>query len=238
MKVVIVGGVAGGATAAARLRRLDEDAQIVMIERSGYVSYANCGLPYYIGGAITDRAKLTLQTPQSFRNRFDIDVRVRQEVISIDRRARTVTVRRLDDGVEYIESYDKLDPLPGRPPLDSAAARRGRRAPVHPAHRGGHLSDSRVHRARAAAPRHRGGRRLHRPGDGREPARARSRGHRGATRRARHADFRFRYGLPAPQPPARARRGAVAGSRCDRLPGGGRVDTRPPSPTGASSRAT
>ena len=113
MKVVIVGGVAGGATAAARLRRLDEDAQIVMIERSGYVSYANCGLPYYIGGAITDRAKLTLQTPQSFRNRFDIDVRVRQEVISIDRRARTVTVRRLDDGVEYIESYDKLILSPG-----------------------------------------------------------------------------------------------------------------------------
>lgn len=75
MKVVIVGGVAGGATAAARLRRLDENAQVVMIERSGYVSYANCGLPYYIGGAITDRAKLTLQTPQSFRNRFDIDAR-------------------------------------------------------------------------------------------------------------------------------------------------------------------
>ena len=116
MKVVIVGGVAGGATAAARLRRLDENAQIVMIERSGYVSYANCGLPYYIGGTITDRAKLTLQTPQSFRNRFDIDARVRQEVISIDRRARTVTVRRLDDGVEYIESYDKLILSPGARP--------------------------------------------------------------------------------------------------------------------------
>lgn len=120
MKVVIVGGVAGGATAAARLRRLDENAQIVMIERSGYVSYANCGLPYYIGGTITDRAKLTLQTPQSFRNRFDIDARVRQEVISIDRRARTVTVRRLDDGVEYIESYDKLILSPGaRPSIPS-----------------------------------------------------------------------------------------------------------------------
>ena len=128
MKVVIVGGVAGGATAAARLRRLDEDAQIVMIERSGYVSYANCGLPYYIGGTITDRAKLTLQTPQSFRNRFDIDARVRQEVISIDRRARTVTVRRLDDGVEYIESYDKLILSPGArpsiPPLPGVDAER------------------------------------------------------------------------------------------------------------------
>lgn len=128
MKVVIVGGVAGGATAAARLRRLDENAQIVMIERSSYVSYANCGLPYYIGGTITDRAKLTLQTPQSFRNRFDIDARVRQEVISIDRRARTVTVRRLDDGVEYIESYDKLILSPGArpsiPPLPGVDAER------------------------------------------------------------------------------------------------------------------
>lgn len=128
MKVVIVGGVAGGATAAARLRRLDENAQIVMIERSGYVSYANCGLPYYIGGTITDRAKLTLQTPQSFRNRFDIDARVRQEVISIDRRAHTVTVRRLGDGVEYIESYDKLILSPGArpsiPPLPGVDAER------------------------------------------------------------------------------------------------------------------
>ena len=108
MKVIIVGGVAGGATAAARLRRLDENAEIIMIERSGYVSYANCGLPYYIGGTITDRSKLTLQTPQSFRKRFDIDARVRQEVVAIDRTARTVTVRRLDDGTEYVEGYDKL----------------------------------------------------------------------------------------------------------------------------------
>ena len=85
MKVVIIGGVAGGATAAARLRRLDENAQIVMLERSGYVSYANCGLPYYVGGVITDRRKLTLQTPESFHDRFRIDVRVRQEAVEIDR---------------------------------------------------------------------------------------------------------------------------------------------------------
>ena len=117
MKVVIVGGVAGGATAAARLRRLNENAEIIMIERSGYVSYANCGLPYYIGGTITDRSKLTLQTPESFRNRFGIDARVRQEVVSIDRTARTVTVRRLDDGAEYIESYDKLILSPGARPV-------------------------------------------------------------------------------------------------------------------------
>ena len=75
MKVVIVGGVAGGATAAARLRRLDESAEIVVFERSGYVSYANCGLPYYIGGIITDRAELTLQTPESFWRRFRVDMR-------------------------------------------------------------------------------------------------------------------------------------------------------------------
>lgn len=117
MKVVIVGGVAGGATAAARLRRLNENAEIIMIERSGYVSYANCGLPYYIGGTITDRSKLTLQTPESFRNRFDIDARVRQEVVSVDRTARTVTVRRLDDGTEYVESYDKLILSPGARPV-------------------------------------------------------------------------------------------------------------------------
>ena len=84
LKVVIVGGVAGGATAAARLRRLDEQAEIIILERSGYISYANCGLPYYIGGEITQRENLTLQTPESFYHRFRIDVRVRQEVIEID----------------------------------------------------------------------------------------------------------------------------------------------------------
>ena len=121
MKVVIVGGVAGGATAAARLRRLDEEAEIVILERSGYVSYANCGLPYYIGGSIQDKGALTLQTPESFRARFNIDVRVRHEVLSLQPQAHTVTVRRLDDGTEYTESYDKLLLSPGakaiRPPL-------------------------------------------------------------------------------------------------------------------------
>ena len=84
MKVVIVGGVAGGASAAARIRRLDEHAQIIMIERSGYVSYANCGLPYYVGGVIKEQKELTLQTPESFWDRFRIDVRVRQEVTAIN----------------------------------------------------------------------------------------------------------------------------------------------------------
>ena len=121
MKVVIVGGVAGGATAAARLRRLDESAEIVMLERTGYVSYANCGLPYYIGGTIEDREELTLQTPESFKNRFNIDVRVHHEVTEIHPAEHTLTVRRLDDGSEYTETYDKLILSPGakaiRPPL-------------------------------------------------------------------------------------------------------------------------
>ena len=113
MKVVIIGGVAGGASAAARLRRLDERAEIVVLERSGYVSYANCGLPYYIGGAITDRSKLTLQTPESFRARFGIDVRVHSEAISIDRERHTVHVRELESGRTYAEHYDKLILSPG-----------------------------------------------------------------------------------------------------------------------------
>lgn len=117
MKVLIVGGVAGGASAAARLRRLDEKAEIIVFERTGYVSYANCGLPYYIGGVIKDREDLTLQTPESFRERFDIDVRVRQEVVSIDRAQKTVSVRELATGRTYTESYDKLILSPGAHPI-------------------------------------------------------------------------------------------------------------------------
>lgn len=112
-KTLIIGGVAGGATAAARLRRLDESAEIVILERSGYVSYANCGLPYYVSGVIEEQDDLTLQSPQSFRSRFNIDVRVKNEAISIDRQAKTVTVCRLEDGSEYTESYDSLILSPG-----------------------------------------------------------------------------------------------------------------------------
>ncbi len=113
MKVVIVGGVAAGASAAARLRRLDEDAEIVILERTGYISYANCGLPYHVGGVIEDRRELTLQTPESFRSRFNVDVRVRHEVISIDREEKMVRVRDLSSGEEYDESYDRLILTPG-----------------------------------------------------------------------------------------------------------------------------
>lgn len=117
MKVVIVGGVAGGATAATRIRRLDEDAQIIIFERSGYISYANCGLPYYIGGVIEDPEELTLQTPESFDERFRIDVRVRHEVINVNPEAKTVTVINLEDGSEFNESYDKLILSPGAKPV-------------------------------------------------------------------------------------------------------------------------
>lgn len=117
MKVVIVGGVAGGATAAARLRRLDEQAEIIIIERTHYVSYANCGLPYYIGGTITDRNKLTLQTPESFRARFNIDVRVDQEATSINRTEKQIEIHNLATDEIYTETYDKLILSPGAHPV-------------------------------------------------------------------------------------------------------------------------
>lgn len=122
MKVVIVGGVAGGASAAARLRRLNEDMEIVILERSAYISYANCGLPYYIGGSIQDKEVLTLQTPKSFYERFRIDVRTLNEVIQINKEDKKVIVRNLKDNCVYEESYDKLILSPGAkaimPPIE------------------------------------------------------------------------------------------------------------------------
>ncbi|MDA0148403.1 FAD-dependent oxidoreductase [Vibrio sp. LaRot3] len=116
-KIVIIGGVAGGASAAARARRLSEDAQIIMFERGEFVSFANCGLPYHIGGDIQDRSKLLLQTPESFLARFNVDVRVMNEVVSINRQSKTVTVKNLLDGHEYQESYDFLLLSPGAAPI-------------------------------------------------------------------------------------------------------------------------
>ena len=116
MKVVIVGGVAGGATAAARIRRLDEQVEIVVFERSGYISYANCGLPYYIGGVITDRSDLTLQTPESFFARFRVQMKVHHEVTAIHPERKAVSVRNLETGEEFEESYDKLLLSPGANP--------------------------------------------------------------------------------------------------------------------------
>ena len=116
-KVVIVGGVAGGMSAATRLRRLDESAQIVVFERSGYVSFANCGLPYYLGGVIEKRSALLLQTPESLGARFAIDVRVHHEVTAIDRAAKTVAVRNVATGATSTESYDALVLSPGAAPF-------------------------------------------------------------------------------------------------------------------------
>ena len=116
MKVVIIGGVAGGARAAARIRRLDEQAEIVVFERSGHISYANCGLPYYIGGAIEDRDALTLQTPESFYARFQVKMRVRHEVTAIHPDRKTVAVKNLETGEVFEESYDKLILSPGAKP--------------------------------------------------------------------------------------------------------------------------
>ena len=120
MKHIIIGGVAGGATAAARIRRADEEAEIVLLEKGKYISYANCGLPYYIGGAIAERENLFLQPPASFGGRFNIDVRIENEAVGIDTAAKSVEVRRAD-GSTYTESYDKLLLSPGaspvRPPL-------------------------------------------------------------------------------------------------------------------------
>jgi NADPH-dependent 2,4-dienoyl-CoA reductase/sulfur reductase-like enzyme/rhodanese-related sulfurtransferase len=116
-KVLIVGGVAGGATTAARLRRMDEDAEIILFERGQYISYANCGLPYYIGGVIEDRDQLFVQTAEGFSRRFRVDVRLRSEVTSLDPRGRAVEVRNFETGDTYSESYDKLVLSPGAEPV-------------------------------------------------------------------------------------------------------------------------
>ena len=117
MKIVIVGGVAGGASAAARLRRLDENSEIIMFERGEYISFANCGLPYYIGGTIEERDDLLVQTPEDMKDMFGIDVRIESEVTAIDRDSRTVLVRNRKTGREYRESYDRIILSPGAVPV-------------------------------------------------------------------------------------------------------------------------
>ena len=117
MKTIIIGGVAGGASAAARLRRLDEACEIVILERGDFISFANCGLPYYIGGAITDKNDLTLQTPESFRKRFNIDVRVNNEAVKLSPEEKTVTVKNLKSGKIYTERYDNLIVSPWSAPI-------------------------------------------------------------------------------------------------------------------------
>ena len=116
MKYLIIGGVAGGATAAARIRRISEQSEIVLFEKGEYISYANCGLPYYIGGTIEERDKLFVQTPEAFGRRFNIDVRTSSEVTGINPKSKTVTVKGADGRV-YTESYDKLLLSPGASPV-------------------------------------------------------------------------------------------------------------------------
>jgi len=122
MKYIIIGGVAGGASTAARLRRLDEQADIILFEKGAHISYANCGLPYYIGDVITDRSKLFVQTAASFKQRFNIDARVLSEVVTINTEMKSVEVKDLKTGILYTETYDKLVLSPGaepvRPPLE------------------------------------------------------------------------------------------------------------------------
>lgn len=125
MKVIIVGGVAGGASAAARLRRLDETMDITMYEKSGFVSYANCGLPYYIGDVIKEERELTLQTPQSFKRRFNVDVKVNHEVIAIDPVHQVVKVHNLEDGSLIEDHYDRLILSPGAKPFNPYGQKEG-----------------------------------------------------------------------------------------------------------------
>lgn len=118
MKVVIVGGVAGGATTATRLRRLDENSEIILFERGEHISVANCGLPYYVGNVIKNEEDLLVQTPEKFKERFNIDVRISQEVIKIDKENRKVEVKKNDTGETYFETYDKLVLSPGAEPIN------------------------------------------------------------------------------------------------------------------------
>ncbi|RMD82917.1 MAG: pyridine nucleotide-disulfide oxidoreductase, partial [Lentisphaerae bacterium] len=124
MKVIIIGGVAGGASAAAKLRRLDEKAEIILLERGEYISFANCGLPYHVGKVIKQRDNLLVMTPEKFRARTNIDVRIRNEVIEIDRERKVLKIRRTDSGEIYEENYDKLilstGSSPVRPPIPGA----------------------------------------------------------------------------------------------------------------------
>jgi NADPH-dependent 2,4-dienoyl-CoA reductase/sulfur reductase-like enzyme len=159
MKLVIVGGVAGGASAAARAHRLPEGANIIAFDRGPDVSFANCGLPYYVGGEIAERDKLLVVTPEGLRDRFRLDVRVRTSVEAIDRAAKSVRARDLATGREYDEPYDKLILAPGAAPLRHRPARH-----LHAAGPPGRGPDQGAGGLGRRSGR-RGRRRIHRPGD-------------------------------------------------------------------------
>lgn len=173
MKVIIIGGVAGGATTAARIRRVDEAAEIILLEKGKYISYANCGLPYYIGGVIEEREKLFVQTPEAFSTRFRVDVRTENEVIFIDRKRKTVTVRRSSEDT-YQESYDKLLISTGASPRTSSPAGNRPERNLHTQECSRHRPNQRIYQ-QSCSPKgccHRS--RIYRAGNGREPARTRS----------------------------------------------------------------
>ena len=161
MKIIIIGGVAGGATTAARIRRTNEAAEIILLEKGKYISYANCGLPYYIGGVIKEREKLFVQTPEAFSTRFRVDVRTENEVIFIDRKRKTVTVRQSTD-------IDRSLPCTSSP-----AGNRPERN-LHTQECSRHRPNQRIYQ-QSCSPKgccHRS--RIYRAGNGREPARTRS----------------------------------------------------------------
>lgn len=193
------------------MRRLDESAEIVVFERSGYISYANCGLPYYIGGTIADKSALTLQTPESFRARFNVDMRTRHEVEAVDAKRHVVTVRNLDTDEVFEEPLRQAHPLARRATHPAEASRHGARPAFHPAHRRGHLRDEGLHRCGGPALGRGVRRRVHRPGSGREPARAGAgRDHRAAPAPP-YEPLRRRCGRPHPPGDARSRRASGTG---------------------------
>ena len=209
MRIIIIGGVAGGMSAATRLRRLLEDADITVVERSGHVSYANCGLPYHVGGVIEERSSLLLQTPRALHRRFGLDVRVHHEALRIDRERHVVVVRDL-------RARRGARAALRRP---RAVHRRPRRATPDPRHRARPLAARRRghRRPRGRDPRrpHRGRRRrrLHRRGGHREPRAPRPRGDPRRGGRPGHDPARPRDGHPGARPHPRARRRPAARRR-------------------------
>lgn len=166
MKYIIIGGVAGGASTAARLRRLDERAEILLFEKGEYISYANCGLPYYIGGVISDRERLFVQTPESFANRFGIGVKVLSEVTRIDPERKKVEVKDLKSGEVYEEGFDKLVLSVGAEPDISSFGRNPDRRNFFVEKRQGYRSYSYLYKREAGTEGRCGGGWIYRFGDG------------------------------------------------------------------------